>query len=164
MAACHGCQSRGTPHSSAHYDPGAGNPESTLYPPSRLLADQRRHRRNPGRVIVQTRTAVQLLAAGALERLAGLASDLVDCLQAIAGESWGGHEDAANALFGKSNQRFFGVRLEPFLAAKERLKRLRPLFARPAQPPKQSRRGPLDVRGVGIAALSVADGDAVKAQ
>src|SRR5690242_1918053 len=111
-------------------------------------------------MIVEAGARVQLLAAGVLEGFAGLATNLVDRFQAVAGEAGHGHENPLDALPRQLPQALLRVRLEPFLPAKERLEGLRPLLPRPAEALDESCRGPFDMGGVGIAALGIANGDA----
>src|SRR5262249_45109510 len=110
-------------------------------------------------MIVEARTAVQQVAASVLERLVRFTSDLVDRLKAIAGESRHSHENAPGSLLRQSHQGLLGVWFQPFLSAKERLKSLCPLSARPGKSLNQSRSGSLDVRSIRVAGLSVADRD-----
>src|SRR5262249_47488213 len=104
------------------------------------------------------------LSTGVAEPFKGLEADLIQRFQAIRRKPRHRHKDALDAALGQALERSVGVRLKPFVAAKEGLKRLRPALAPPAQPPHQFPPCPLDVRGVRIAASSVADWNAVKTQ
>ena len=61
-------------------------------------------------------------------------------------------------------QRLVRVRLQPLLAAEQRLKRLRPLGPRPAESLDEAERRPLDLRRVRIAPSAILDRDAVEAE
>src|SRR4051794_25969061 len=122
-----------------------------------LFAHEPFHRVDPGRMIVETGTGAKLLATAVHKRLARFVADLVERLQAIGGEAGHCHEDASLAGPGQLLQDLLGVRLEPALAAEERLERLRPLLARPAEALDEGEGRALDVRGVRIAALGIRD-------
>src|SRR5262249_5725818 len=94
-----------------------------------------------------------------------LVADLVDRLQAVRREARRHDEDALDALLRQFDQYVVGVRLEPLAPCflKQRLERLRPPLAPPAQALDQLPRRPLDLRGVRVAGLGVVDGDAVEA-
>src|SRR4051794_9220522 len=137
-------------------------------PPQPALAFLQDHlfqRVDPAVVVVQARAAEQLLAAGVAEHLRRLVADLVDRLQAVGREARRHDEDALDALLRQLRQHVVGVRLEPLAPGllEQRLERLRPLVAPPAEALDQLPRRPLDLRGVGVAGLGVADGDAVEA-
>src|SRR5262249_32942033 len=84
---------------------------SFLQPALPFLEHQSLHRLDPCRMIVQARAAIELLAAGVAERLAGLITDFVDGFQAISGEAGCGDEDAFDAAPRQALKRFLGVRL-----------------------------------------------------
>src|SRR5262249_58351464 len=94
----------------------------------------------------------------------GLVADLVERLQTVRREARQRHEDALLARLGQLLQFLLRVRLQPLLAAEQRLKRLRPPLARPAEALNEPLRGPLHLRRVGVAGLGVADRDAVEAE
>ena len=61
------------------------------------------------------------------------------------------HEHPLHAPLRQLRQHVVGVRLQPLVAAEQRLVRLRPLLARPAEPLDQRPRRAHDVGGVGVA-------------
>src|SRR5437016_5712081 len=62
-----------------------------------FLRNQRLHCLDPRRVIVQATAAVEMLAAGLLKDLLRFITDLVNCFQAIGGETGRRDKDALNA-------------------------------------------------------------------
>src|ERR1700688_4544918 len=103
-------------------------------------------------MIVETRADVQLLAARRVKGRARFAAYLIQGFQAIRREPGHGDENAPGAAAGQGAKGVLGVGFEPPLAAKERLKGLRPLVAPPTEALDQAARGAFDMRGIRVAA------------
>src|SRR5437762_2695930 len=109
------------------------------------------HRVDPARVVVQARALEQLLAARLPKHLRRLVADLVERLQAVRREARRHHEDALGPLLRQLRQHVIRVRPQPRLAAEQRLERLRPLLAAPAEALDQLPRRPLVLPRAGVA-------------
>src|SRR5262245_20267020 len=121
--------------------------ERCSQPALSFLLNDRTQRCDPGGMVVQAWAAEKLLAASLVEDLLRFEADLVDGFQTVGREAGRRDEDPLDAAAGQAFERLVRIRPEPAFLAEERLKRLRPVRTRPAQPLDERARRPLDVRG-----------------
>src|SRR5207245_524696 len=91
----------------------AGSPACPLDPAFPFFDNHCLHRLDPGGVVVEARTPVQLLSARVQKRLARFETDLVDGLQAIRREPRRRHEHALDALPSEVPEHVIRERLQP---------------------------------------------------
>ena len=112
--------------------------------------------------VVERRDVAVLLTARGQEDLAILTVHLLDRFKTVDRKPWTHHVEATDARMGQRPDGVFGVRFEPFLAAKKRLEGENPALGGKGEELGHALRGPLAMREVRIAGARVALRDAVE--
>ena len=133
-------------------------------PAGRVPDDQSGQHVDVGWSVVQGRDIAIVFATGRQKHRPVLKGDFFQRFQAVGGETGADHIHAFDPGSRPSGQQLAGVGLQPFGAAKARLKRHRPLILLQAQPFGDQPGGFVALAVVGVASQQVAFGQAVEGE